>query len=678
MLNRETSGYVPHDATRGYRVLPSRVAILLSVGIALFLSVGLLTGTAAATPTYTVAPSVSDDASVGTTLTVTRADWPAGSVVSDEWFECDAAGNNCVDTSSGTRYTVGSGDVGKVLEVHETASDSTGGITIYSNQTPPVTTVAQTSLAPPTINSTAAVQVGQVLTENHGTSTPASDSYAYQWRRCDPTGSQCTNISGATGPTYTATVLDEGDSLEILETPSAGAVTQIATSSAPTAVVTANAPANSGSAPTISGTAQLGQTLTASPGDWTNNPTSYTYQWEDCDSSGQGCMAIQGAAGQTHNVSDGDLGHTIVVNVAGVNAGGTGAAATSAATAVVKTPSAVTLAAAPGSAVTNQGVTLAATVTSRVAAGAPSGSVAFTNAGKPITGCSAVPVAPAGQSVTVLCQTSFGAGTAQLAAAFTPAAAATVLGSSTPTQPLGVARDTPTTTLDATAEVDVNSTTTYTATVAPNAARSGPIQPGGDVEFLDGGQPIQGCTSQRLVGGGATCAIRYSNTGSRSITARYLGDVNFVGSSSAAEPVRVTAQPTKGMVTATMQWTFAFAPTYTRVLNMVINGVPTGASVQITCHGRGCPYAKRSTTIGKPKPCTGKAKRTHTCPVHGRISLKTAFQRRHLRPGAQITIEIRRPRYVGKYYRFTMLPRKQPRVQIGCVAIGSSRPNVGC
>lgn len=31
--------------------------------------------------------------------------------------------------------------------------------------------------------------------------------------------------------------------------------------------------------PSISGTPQVGQTLTANPGQWTNNPTSYAYQW---------------------------------------------------------------------------------------------------------------------------------------------------------------------------------------------------------------------------------------------------------------------------------------------------------------------------------------------------------------------------------------------------------------
>ncbi len=38
--------------------------------------------------------------------------------------------------------------------------------------------------------------------------------------------------------------------------------------------------------PTISGTAQQGQTLTAADGTWLDTPTSYAYQWQDCKSSG--------------------------------------------------------------------------------------------------------------------------------------------------------------------------------------------------------------------------------------------------------------------------------------------------------------------------------------------------------------------------------------------------------
>ena len=53
---------------------------------------------------------------------------------------------------------------------------------------------------------------------------------------------------------------------------------------ATTGVVIATAPTEQ-SAPTISGTDVVGDTLTASPGAWTNAPSGYTYQW-DADEDG--------------------------------------------------------------------------------------------------------------------------------------------------------------------------------------------------------------------------------------------------------------------------------------------------------------------------------------------------------------------------------------------------------
>src|SRR5207245_11367669 len=94
------------------------------------------------------------------------------------------------------------------------------------------------------------------------------------------------------------------------------------------------APSNT-APPTITGTAQQGQTLTEQPGSWTNEPSSFAYQWQQCDSSGANCAPISGATGQTYVPVAADVGHTIRVSEEASNAFGTGNPATSAQTAVV-------------------------------------------------------------------------------------------------------------------------------------------------------------------------------------------------------------------------------------------------------------------------------------------------------------------------------------------------------
>jgi hypothetical protein len=67
-------------------------------------------------------------------------------------------------------------------------------------------------------------------------------------------------------------------------------------------IQTADAPVNS-SPPSISGTAQVGQVLTADPGSWTGTqPISYGYQWRRCDSAGANCEDIDRATPQTYTI----------------------------------------------------------------------------------------------------------------------------------------------------------------------------------------------------------------------------------------------------------------------------------------------------------------------------------------------------------------------------------------
>jgi hypothetical protein len=93
-------------------------------------------------------------------------------------------------------------------------------------------------------------------------------------------------------------------------------------------------PVNTG-LPTITGTAQQGQTLTEHKGSWTNSPTSFAFQWLQCDGLGNGCLPIAGTNTQTYVPVAADLGHTIRVQEEAHNEGGTAAPATSSATAVV-------------------------------------------------------------------------------------------------------------------------------------------------------------------------------------------------------------------------------------------------------------------------------------------------------------------------------------------------------
>ena len=91
--------------------------------------------------------------------------------------------------------------------------------------------------------------------------------------------------------------------------------------------------------PSISGNAIIGRTLTDEHGTWTNSPIkSYTYQWEDCDPNGDGCVPIANATNRSYTVQLSDMGDSIRVEESATNAGGTSTPALSAPTAVVVPP----------------------------------------------------------------------------------------------------------------------------------------------------------------------------------------------------------------------------------------------------------------------------------------------------------------------------------------------------
>ncbi|HEX3737023.1 MAG TPA: hypothetical protein VHV53_05725, partial [Solirubrobacterales bacterium] len=182
---------------------------------------------------------------------------------------------------------------------------------------------------------TGSVIDGGTLTASNGIWFHAPTSFTYRWLRCDSSGAGCAAIEGATEASYRLVAADVGHAIEV-EVTAYNAGGQAAATSAASPAVVPPAPTDS-VAPSISGTAVEGQALTAGNGTWTHDPTSFTYRWLRCDSSGANCAAISGATSQTYTLTATDAGHKLKVEVTAHNAGGEGSA-TSAASAIVVPP----------------------------------------------------------------------------------------------------------------------------------------------------------------------------------------------------------------------------------------------------------------------------------------------------------------------------------------------------
>jgi len=175
----------------------------------------------------------------------------------------------------------------------------------------------------PFISSKVAVLVGATLTGNRGTWNGDDPiTYTYQWLRCNENAVNCKSITNANATSYTIVKSDQGHTLRFQVTAKNADGSATAESNATGEVQSkANAPAEI-TAPTISGSAVVGQRLTASNGTWQGTqPISYSYVWQTCNASVTSCSGT-GKTDQTYTVAASDVGKRLRVRVTAKNSVG--------------------------------------------------------------------------------------------------------------------------------------------------------------------------------------------------------------------------------------------------------------------------------------------------------------------------------------------------------------------
>ena len=290
----------------------------------------------------TGSPTISGTAQVGETLTasttgITDADRLTNVSYSYQWIANDGTSDSDIADATASAYTLVAADAGKTIKVKVIFTDDNGNDeSLTSTATTAVTTANTSATGAPTISGT--VQVDQTLTADTSGIGDADGltnvSYSYQWVAND--GTSDSDIADATASAYTLVAADAGKTIKVkVAFTDDNGNDESLTSTATTAVIAANTSATG--APTISGTVQVDQTLTADTSgigdaDGLTN-VSYSYQWIAND--GTSDSDIADATSSSYTLVAADAGKTIKVKVAFTDDAQNQETGTSAATAAV-------------------------------------------------------------------------------------------------------------------------------------------------------------------------------------------------------------------------------------------------------------------------------------------------------------------------------------------------------
>jgi len=170
---------------------------------------------------------------------------------------------------------------------------------------------APVNIEPPVLSGTPIR--GQILSVTTGTWDVTPDSFTYVWKR------GAAVIAGAAAATYTTVQADVGQTITAEVTAVNVDGSSVPAPSNGVGPIAEPAPANT-TPPVVTGQAYVNSILSVSNGVWTNNPTSYNYQWY------AGSNPITDATDPTYDLTPDELGLNVACQVTAINGTGQGVA----------------------------------------------------------------------------------------------------------------------------------------------------------------------------------------------------------------------------------------------------------------------------------------------------------------------------------------------------------------
>ena len=119
-------------------------------------------------------------------------------------------------------------------------------------------------------------------------------------------------------------------------------------------------------------------------------------------------------------------------------------------------------------------------------------------------------------------------------------------------------------------------------------------------------------------GKSSTVTLSLNATGKKLLTARYTvpATLTLTGTASAKKPLTFKY----GVIKLSPSYTWAFGKTFSFATELTLTHLPKGSKVLLSCHGHGCPFAKK----------------TFSAPKSGKLALASALKKRHLSPHSTV------------------------------------------